>query len=71
MKPIGKNLSDIFPIKNVMKVGGTLSLLLFNFALEHAIKKFQVHEDDIKLNNTHQLLVYDDDCIHWAEEYVL
>ena len=35
--------------------------MLFNFALEYAIKKVQVNQDALKLNGTHQLLAYADD----------
>jgi hypothetical protein len=34
----GKHLSDSFPIQNGLKEGDTLSPLLLNFALEHAIR---------------------------------
>jgi hypothetical protein len=36
---IGNHLSDTFPIQNCLKQGDGLSPLLFNFALEYAIKK--------------------------------
>jgi hypothetical protein len=35
----GKRLSDKFPIKNSLKQGDALSPLLFNFALEYAIRR--------------------------------
>jgi len=54
---VGKNLSDMFPIRNGLKQGGALSPLLFNFNSE----RFQVNQNGLKLNDTHQLLVYADD----------
>jgi len=38
---VGKQLSDMFPIKNGLKQGDALSSLLFNFAVEYALLGFR------------------------------
>ena len=58
---VGKHLPNMFPIKNGMKQGDTLTQLLFNFALQYAIRKVRAKQKGFKLNSTHSDLFCADD----------
>jgi hypothetical protein len=57
---VGKYLSDMFPIKNGLKQGDDLTLMLLNFPLKYGIRRVWVNQDGLKLNGAHQLLVFAD-----------
>ena len=58
---LGRHLSDMFPVNKVLKQGDALSPLFFNIAVGNAIRSVQVNQEGLKLNGTHQRLVYVDD----------
>jgi hypothetical protein len=58
---IGKHLSDMFLIQNGLKQGHALLPLLFNFTLTYTIIRVPENQVGLKINGTHQLLVYADD----------
>jgi Reverse transcriptase (RNA-dependent DNA polymerase). len=56
---IGNYLSSSFPINNILKKGDCLSPLLFNYALECAIRK-ESAVDSAGYDGTHQAMAYGD-----------
>jgi hypothetical protein len=52
-----------------LKQGDALSPLLFNFALEYAVRRVQVNQDGLKLNGTLWLMPMM--LIYWEEVYIL
>jgi len=72
---VGKHLPHIFPIENGLKQGDALLPLFFKFASEYVIRMVQIKQEGLKLNSTHQFVVYADDvqilggCIHTIKKH--
>ena len=64
---VGQFLSDAFPIHCGHKQGDALSPLLFNFALEYAIRRVQENRIYLDMNRKYQLPVYADEVNMLAE----
>jgi len=67
----GKHFTDMFLIKNFFFLRRYLSPWFFNFALGYAIRRFQINQDGLKLNGTHQLSPMQMTLIHWVKAYKL
>ena len=50
---VGRHMSDTFPTQCVEKQGGSLSLLLFNLALDYVIRRLQANQEGLNLSGAH------------------
>jgi len=60
VEPHKKKKKKKLPIRDCLIQGDALSPSIFNFAVACTIRRVQFNHDGLKLNGTHQLLVYAD-----------
>ena len=68
---VGKNLSDMFPVRNGFKQRRCSIGIAFQLSLEYTIRRVQVSQDGQKLNDAHHILVYVDDVNILERGYIL
>ena len=61
---VGKNLSDMFPIRNGLKQGDALSPLLFIFVVMYVIRNFQKTRGGTQIQWNLQPVLCADDAVH-------
>jgi hypothetical protein len=61
-------MPDVFRVQDDLRQGDALSPLLSNFAVVYAIRKVQENQGELKLDETHQLLVCTDDVQYLARD---
>jgi hypothetical protein len=63
-------LCDSFPIQVDLKQGDALSQILFNIALESAIRQVQEHKEEPEVSGMHQLLLCAADDVNLLDENI-
>lgn len=68
---VGTLLSDMLRIENGLKQGDALSSLLYNFAIQYAIRRADANQKGFKLDGRHLLYLLLIVLIYWAQAFRL
>jgi hypothetical protein len=68
---VGKHLSDMFPIRTLLKYGDALNPLFCIFASEYYIRRVQIYQDGLKYNGMQLFLVHTEMLSYGPEAYIL